>query len=107
MDLWIRSQDRKKLINCNDITLRIKDTELTFDEIMNFNINNPKVWECEIVVYFDKNTEIEILGKYNSEKRALEVLDEIQNYIANNCKEYYNKNLDAYISSNVYEMPKE
>lgn len=109
MDLWIRSQNREKLINCNDITLREKDTELTFDEIINYNINNPKIWECEIVGYFDKNTEFEILGKYNSKKRALEVLDYIEEHVG-----FLNVEMGAgrfgeldFQTDIVYQMPKE
>ncbi len=59
MDLWIRSQDKEKLLKVNDIAIE-----------MNM-----------IYGYFDKNTEYEHLGSYASRERALEVLDEIQNIL--------------------------
>lgn len=56
MELWIRSQNKKRLIKCEEIEV----------------VNN---WICV-------NKEINV-GSYlqNGEKRALEVLDEIQNLI--------------------------
>lgn len=57
MDLWIRSQDKEKLVKCNDIV-----------------VND----DC-IIGYFDKDTEYEDLGTYETKGRAIEVLDEIQN----------------------------
>ena len=62
MNLWIRSQDREKIVNCNDIVVN----------------------GYSIIGYFDKDTEYEDLGNYKSKERALEVLDEIQNKIAYN-----------------------
>lgn len=62
MNLWIRSQDREKLICCNDIAIATGN-------------------EYKIVGYFDKNTEYEDLGFYLTKERALEVLDEIEERI--------------------------
>ena len=62
MNLWIRSQDGEKIVNCNDIVVN----------------------GYSIIGYFDKDTEYEDLGNYKSKERALEVLDEIQNKIAYN-----------------------
>lgn len=59
MNLWIRSQDGEKIVNCNDIVVN----------------------GCSIIGYFDKDTEYEDLGTYKSKERALEVLDEIQNIL--------------------------
>ncbi len=59
MDLWIRSQDKEVLVKVNDIAVE-----------MNM-----------IYGYYDKNTEYELLGSYQSKERALEVLDEMQNKI--------------------------
>ncbi len=120
MDLWIRSQDREKLVKVNDIAL--KETELAFDEIINYNINILKNLECKIVGYFDKETEFEILGKYNSKKRALEVLDEIQKFLQPDfkCDGYETETANGYYNTiklhfsepnifhkRIYEMPKE
>lgn len=74
MELWIRSQDRESLYKI----------------------------DC-LYVGGTYNNEIQCvsgsLGKYKSKERALEVLDEIQNYISDL--------LDNRIVENVYEMPKE
>ena len=59
MELWIRSQDKEKLLKLNDIAIE----------------------QNMIIGYFDKNTEYEYLGQYKSKERALEVLDEIQSKI--------------------------
>lgn len=87
MELWIRSQDREKLVKCNDIAL-------TTDSEDGITIRGYK-----IVGYFDKNTEYEELGFYINKKRALEILDEIQ--------ETVNFNIKLQVNTCVYEMPKE
>ena len=101
MDLWIRSQDREKLVKVDDIAI------------------NGRVIEG----YFDKNTEYEDLGVYKSKERALEVLDEIQNLlmpkkmiqcvnlepVINDLVYIPNEKVEVTPLSNiiVYEMPKE
>lgn len=55
MELWIRSQDKEKLLKANDIAIE----------------------KNMIYGYFDKSTEYEHLGTYKSKERALEVLDDI------------------------------
>lgn len=88
MNLWIRSQDKEKLVKCNDIAIKsFLYNEIPEDE-----------WCHSIVGYFDKETEYEILGSYKTKERAIEILDEIQNYIL-----LPNTDNSAYI----YEMPKE
>lgn len=72
MDLWIRSQDKRKLLKCNDIA--VEQNMIDLKEIIKFE-------GYKIVGYFDKNTEYETLGIYDTEDRALEVLDEINEYI--------------------------
>ncbi len=89
MELWIRSQDREKLLKCNDIAI----SNNMINEIETIRFKGYK-----IVGYFDKNTEYEDLGIYKTKERALEVLDEIQNYIL-----LPNTDNSAY----VYKMPKE
>ena len=60
MDLWVRTQDKKTLMKVNRI----------------------EVEENCIVYYEDDNNDIVIyMEEYNSEKRALEVLDEIREYM--------------------------
>lgn len=77
MELWIRSQDKEKLLKCDDITIKNHRYD-TMDEYGNRCINYKGY---EIVGYFDKNTEYETLGTYKTKERALEVLDEIQELI--------------------------
>ena len=87
MELWIRSQDKEKLVKANDIAIE-----------MNM-----------IYGYFDKNTEYEHLGSYATKERALEVLDEIQNFML--CNREYGYTANVYINElakcYIYEMPKE
>lgn len=85
MDLYIRSQDR--LILEKNETLQL--------------CQNPDgTW------FFNSGL---VLGTYKSKKRALEILDEIQQFIENDCKTY-KSNGDYYTSKyeySVYEMPQE
>ena len=91
MDLWIRSQDKEKLLKANDIAIE-----------MNM-----------IYGYFDKNTEYEHLGSYATKERALEVLDEIHQRLINlQCIEITGADfITQQMKKNgidcVYEMPKE
>ena len=57
MELWIRSQDKMKLIRCIDLGI--------FEEQEGYTI------------YYDDSID-NMLGTYATKKRALEVLDEIQ-----------------------------
>ena len=88
MNLWIRTQDRKKLVLIN--TLAIADDDS--GSILGFGI--------------DGHVKVE-LGDYDTEERALEVLDEIQEllepvHIANISKK------EGIIGANIlYEMPEE
>lgn len=75
MELWIRSQDKEKLIKCNDIA------------IAPFILEDGKtISGYKIVGYFDKNTEYEELGFYTLKTRALEIIDEIQSKL--NCNKF-------------------
>lgn len=55
MELWIRSQSRQNLMKANDI-----------------------VAEDNKIAVYKENENSTIVGKYKTEERALEVLDEIQ-----------------------------
>lgn len=119
MELWIRSQDKEKLVKCNDITIRNKNVETTAEDIL----NNYKINGYEIVGYFDKETEYEILGSYATKERALEVLDDIQKILTpqkiiktidnsvkiENAIHIFNPTYETIqqLDSYVYEMPKE
>lgn len=89
MELWIRSQDKEKLLNVNDIAVE-----------MNM-----------IYGYFDKNTEYELLGTYKSKERALEILDELQDFISGReIMDRMNKlggNMNNVFPTMTFIMPKE
>ena len=104
--MWIRSQDRKFLVNTD---LVFMDMPKTYDG-GEWVIDKSK---CKIfVTTHDSNTSI---GTYKTEERALEVLDEIQkNIIDSNVTNYeyfYTENQRlleyTYKLKTVYEMPKE
>ncbi len=116
MNLWIRSQDKMKLIKVNFVFLNYKNS-------------------CQIIANYipdfigREGDYFETLGTYKSKERALEVLDEIQNILnpkymirmsgnLSNVKKYLNID-GAYIQCNdnadikninnnlIYEMPEE
>ena len=81
MELWIRSQDKKELVNTNDIYL----------------VRKNKYFH---IYCYANNSEIDLgeYGDFEDKTRAEEVLDEIQRYLIL-------PNSDN--SNYVYEMPKE
>ncbi len=85
MELWIRSQDRQRLVKANGLLIS--------------NIGE---------VYLE-NEEMILLGEYTPYERALEVLDEIQNFML--CNREYGYTANVYINElakcYIYEMPKE
>lgn len=72
MELWIRSQDKEKLVKCNDIAIA---TDIVADTEYGRNVRGYK-----IVGYFDKQTEYEELGFYTLLSRALEILEDIDSF---------------------------
>ena len=103
MNLWIRSQDKEKLISCNDIVIN----NHRYDT-MNEHVNRIMHFKgYEIIGYFDKNTEYEILGTYETKERALEILDEIQELLESVHITDISKK-EGIVGANIfYEMPKE
>ena len=85
MELWIRSQDRMNLVQIKQISL-------------NYENNKQLIANYESEQYENSGCYYELLGTYKTKERALEVLDEIQNYIL-----LPNTDNSAY----VYKMPKE
>ena len=85
MDLWIRSQDKMGNFKSNSQVIR--------------RISHEDGTEEFVILNDDKMNEL--LGRYNSKERALEVLDEIQKYLRysknaeiNNLKTYtYEKDI--------------
>lgn len=93
MELWIRSQDKERIIKINQLDVMELDTDV------DPRYNHFGIYANEYLV-----------GEYKSNERALEVLDEIHQ------KLIYLETLeivpDSYKilpkdTSNVYEMPKE
>lgn len=72
MELWIRSQDRRSIV-----------------KIINILLENPlNSGETGIRGYFSNNS-YKMLGYYKTEQRAIEVLDEIQEYLDNGYAETF------------------
>ncbi len=97
MELWIRSQDKMKLV-------KVDYTEYNYSRTT--NINSANIDYHKIITFYGDNCIT--LGTYKTKERALEVLDEIQSLIETNFECCYNKKVDAYFDCNdVYEMPEE
>lgn len=71
MELWIRSQDKEKIVKCNDLLIKTESED------------GKTIKGYSIIGYFDKQTEYEELGFYSSKAQALNVLNEIQNMLNN------------------------
>ena len=82
MDLWIRSQDKTILMKVNRICF-----ERNIDD-------EPTIYGYENYDNYER------LGIYKTKERALEVLDEIQEYIQHDC-------IDRDFVATIYKMPKE
>lgn len=99
MELWIRSQDREKLLKING--LQYQNCKLVENETV----------EANILIGFYSSYENEILGEYKTKERALEVLDEIQNIFSLNIKNKIYDEADLLLKAKMldscYEMPKE
>lgn len=92
MELWIRSQDKNNLIKVYDIW--IDNTDMIDKSCVSIMANSNFSFE---------------LGTYKSKERALEVLDEIQEYLKAP-KVMINEfgNIDYLnVDVKIYEMPKE
>lgn len=69
MELWIRSQDREKLLKVDGL------------QYQNCKLEENETVEANILIGFYSSYENEILGEYKTKERALEVLDEIEERI--------------------------
>ena len=95
MNLWIRSQNKQSLL---------KPVSISLDNL-----------KSSIFGYYNDD-HYEVLGKYKTEERALEVLDEIQDFISTKIREgkFGYEEVDLILKSQIvnnmskiYEMPKE
>lgn len=92
MEIWIRSQDRRTLINVNKI------------QIADFrDMYKNAIWGNDV-----------LLGKYSTRQKALKVIDMIENFI-NSLDKYVIENdnysgmpsLRKVADNNVFQMPSE
>ena len=81
----MRSQDRMNLVKINQVSLNYQNNKQIIANYI------PEIYENSSCYY-------ELLGTYKTKERALEVLDEIQNYIL-----LPNIDNNAY----AYKMPKD
>lgn len=95
MGIWIRSQDKCKLIKCT-----------------RFGIDYCSDGICD-VIGADCDDVFE-LGKYKGEEKAIKVLDMIQDHIESNKSEFWNRNHDeewggsiVTHSNDVFQMPRD
>ena len=89
MELWIRSQDKTRLIKVSNVQYTYRKGDLYSDVRGNHYIGT----------YYDN---LEILGEYTTKERAIEVLDEIQTKINN----IANMDDENFINV-VYQMPED
>lgn len=90
MELWVRSQDKKRLCQVYNLSILEK-----------YNSNDKVEWIIE--------GNIDKIGKYATKKRAIEVLDEIQRKInlINLGHDFGSPMIDLDNPTYVYEMPEE
>lgn len=88
MNLWVRSQDKEKLLKINGI------------QYQNCKLVENETVEANILIGFYSSYENEILGEYNTKERAIEILDEIQKLLKT-------AELNDEINVIVYQMPKD
>lgn len=90
MGIWIRIQDKKGLIYAKRIFIykvhRDKEEACTFRIIEQYDCNN-------------NGDDYDVLAEYKTEERAMEVLDNIHDFI--DCDGNMN------VKSNVFQMPEE
>ena len=90
MKIFVRTQDKKQLIEINSVSYKQKNR--TIKNVYNGTITNEEIEIRHLVVYGNQT-----LGEYISEERCLNVISEIHAAVANHSS---NMNL-------VYDMPAE
>lgn len=95
MELWIRSQDKKILLNIKGI------------QYQNCKLVENETVEANILIGFYNYYDNEILGEYETKERALEVLTEIQNKInlINLGHDFGSPMIDLKNTTYIYQMP--
>lgn len=96
MELWIRSQDKTKLIKADGLYIK---------EYRIYNSGNLKEYRIDSYIICSEKIDI---GKYLTKARALDVLDEIQDELIGSC--FMPVNEEEVLtcgSAKIYEMPEE
>lgn len=116
MELWVRNQDKEKLIKANNIEIfhhySYKDTQEKYLlPSGSFEYRKVQKKDKYIKSVIMCNDEIN-LGTYKTKERALEVLDEMQEYIEKQGQDYLLTNENGIITGQkhygfVYQMPEE
>lgn len=101
MGLWIRSQDKERLV-------KVEYLEYFYKKVHYANEEKPREEHYNIGAYIS-NEQFIILGEYATEERTLEVLDEIQKKIIliNLGHDFGSPMVDLKNPTYIYEMPKE
>ena len=90
MELWVRSQDKKRLISVTNLYIPISRNGEDFS-----------------IYTFDTDVE---LGIYKTEERAIEILDEIQNIFSLKIENTSYNEADLFLKAKMlnscYQMPK-
>ena len=107
MELWVRSQNKKKLYKCDELDL---EKEVFKDWCIETKVGQDYVVKDSWCIYINNK----LFGRYFDEEKALEILDEIQERIINlqlvSLEERGKARQDVYTCSYlecVYQMPKE
>lgn len=96
--MWIRSQDKRRLLNVNLVEVDGKEVRGYQHAFFIGDYSSSNDW--------GSNNDI-LLGKYETEERALEVLDVIHQNLITCIKSDRIINGEKIVSLAVYQMPKE
>jgi len=129
MDLWIRTQDRMRLVIIKDFHLfenirykTIEQKNIVEIKPGDFREVKEKVKEIDEYINYEIWGDNHLLGTYKTKERALEVLDEIQKFLQPDfkCDGYETETGNGYYNmiklhfsepnifhKRIYEMPKE
>ncbi len=101
MDLWIRSTAKTNLLRARFLTIMKGST---------FYKKSEWEYDCYTICNVADNGNYEILGTYKTKKRALDILDEIQDELLGANFMPIEKDEEVVLtcgSARIYEMPEE
>lgn len=96
--MWIRSQDKRILVNTRRVLILAPNTYRKNYEIANYENLRAGNYEgnCE---------DYDTLGKYKTEERALEVLNQIEGMLTEGCRSDVIVGATRICKESVFEMP--